>query len=184
MGARVSDSSPCELRAAWLGLAPGLGLALTQGRSQRSDIREQTHRHPTVLLPPHLAQVHMLGRAHILRPQPLLPSKTLVGCSQEPQVWSGQEQLYTRTCTGGYMAGGSPGMSTILCASWEARSLCDRAHTLFEKFICISDTNGVSSDPLPLCSAQPENLLSGALTVQGKVPCSWLSSHRTAGRIR
>lgn len=167
-----------------LGVSPGLGLALPQGRSQRSDIREQTHRHPTVLFPPHLAQVHVFGRAHFLRPQHLFPSKRLVGCSQEPQVWSGQEQLYTCICTGGCIAGGSPGMSTILCASWEARSLCDQAHTLFEKFVCISRTNGVSSDTLPLCSAQPENLLSVALMVQGKVPCSWLSSHRTAGRIR
>ena len=143
-----------------VGVSPGLGLALPQGRSQRSDIREQTHRHPTVLFPPHLAQVHVFGRAHFLRPQHLLPSKRLVGCSQEPHVWSGQEQLYTCICTGGCIAGGSPGTSTILCASWEARSLCDQAHALFEKFICISDTNGVSSDMLPcavpnrkICSA-------------------------------
>lgn len=99
-------------------------------------------------------------------PQPLLPSKRLVGCSQESQVRSGQEQMYTCLCTGGCIIPRvrSPGMSTILCASREARILCDQAHTVSEKLVCISYTNSVSSDALPSRSAQPENLLGLALT--------------------
>ena len=70
MGARVSDSSHCESGAAaavWV-CPPGLGLALHQVGFQRSDLREQTHRPLTLFLPPHLAQVHVLGRAHFPRP--------------------------------------------------------------------------------------------------------------------
>ena len=75
--------------------------------------------------------------------------------------------MYTCLCTGGFIIpwGRSPGVSIILCASWEARILCDQAHTVSEKLVCISYRNGVSSDALPSHSAQPENLLGMALKI-------------------
>lgn len=182
----MSDSSPCELCAAWLcGCVPWAWPGSDPGEVSEISHQRTNPQTPHCLIPTSLGTgTHAWQSTHSETPTPSSLQDTSWMLSGAPSVVRSRAALHMYMHRRVYGGGGSPGMSTILCASWEARSLCDRAYTLFEKFICIADTNCISSDVLPLCSAQPENLLSGALMVQGKVPCSWLSSHRTAGRIR
>lgn len=149
----VSDSS-LRLVADYVGVCP----ETWPGSARRSEISHQNKPTDTPLSCSHLTRHRYMWQSTHWTPQPSSSRHWLDAL--EPQVWSGQEQLYT-CMQAGVWGEGSPGMSTILCASSRSLGSATEPCTLFEKFHLCADANCISSDVLPLASAQPENLLSG-----------------------